>query len=883
MVTKILKSIFGTSNQREISRLKPLTESVNSLESLYSGISDDEIKNITLKFKDELKGLDSSEQNKKLQEIMPSAFALAREGIKRALGLRAFDVQIIGAAVLHSGKISEMATGEGKTLVAVMPAYLNSLTGRGVHIITVNDYLAKRDSEWMGKAYNLLGLSVGVITNDMDDEARKKAYNCDVTYGTNNEFGFDYLRDNMKYSLEDYVQRELNYAIIDEVDSVLIDEARTPLIISGESEETTELYYKADNAVRKLVKDEDFTVDEKLKTAIMTEEGIEKVENILKIKNIYDPRHLDMLHAVNQSLRAHACYSNDVDYLIQDNQVVIVDEFTGRVMNGRRYGEGLHQALEAKEHLKVEGENQTLATVTFQNFFRMYNKLAGMTGTADTEAEEFKKIYNLDVVVIPTNKPMVRKDNADLVYATEAEKFNAVADEIAEKYKTGQPVLVGTVSVEKSERLSGILKKKGIPHSVLNAKNNAKEAQIIANAGQKKSVTISTNMAGRGTDIVLGEGVKDLGGLHVIGTERHESRRIDNQLRGRSGRQGDVGSSRFYVSLEDDLMRIFGSERLAPFLERLGLRDGQAIEHGMISKAIENAQKKVEGHNFDIRKNLIDYDNVMNKQRELIYSYRKRILQICDISEIKEDIEFDVEALLESYFETYVPEKMHSENWDIEGFLEILKASLSIDVTDVKNLSLNAGIIGESSVYASEKDNKTVLINLYKKMPRSGFFNSVKDLIKKNIDAKIESFPEDQKLDILKALYLQAVDSLWKDALTSLDALKEGIGLRGYAQVNPLIEYQKEAYSLFINMQFRMKEEALNSIIAVQFEDGINAEDILEGAGLLSDSIVLTHNEMNQGSEEKQKPIVKPKKIGRNEPCPCGSGKKYKNCHGKNE
>ncbi len=881
---KILKSIFGTSNQREIARLKPLVEKINSLESQYSGIGDDAIKGITHKFKDELKDLAPTEQNKKLEEIMPTAFAVAREGIKRALGLRAFDVQLIGAAVLHSGKIAEMATGEGKTLVAVMPAYLNSLTGRGVHIITVNDYLAKRDAEWMGRAYNMLGLSVGVITNDMDDEARKKAYNCDVTYGTNNEFGFDYLRDNMKYSLEDYVQRELNYAIIDEVDSVLIDEARTPLIISGESEETTELYYKADNAVRKLVKDEDFTVDEKLKTAILTEEGIEKVENALKIKNIYDPRHLDLLHAVNQSLRAHACYFNDVDYLIQDNQVVIVDEFTGRVMNGRRYGEGLHQALEAKEHLKVEGENQTLATVTFQNFFRMYNKLAGMTGTADTEAEEFKKIYNLDVVVIPTNKPMARKDYADLVYATEAEKFDAVADEIAEKYKTGQPVLVGTVSVEKSERLSGILKKKGIPHSVLNAKNNAKEAQIIANAGQKKSVTISTNMAGRGTDIVLGEGVKDLGGLHVIGTERHESRRIDNQLRGRSGRQGDIGSSRFYVSLEDDLMRIFGSERLAPFLEKLGLRDGQAIEHGMISKAIENAQKKVEGHNFDIRKNLIDYDNVMNKQRELIYSYRKRILQICEISEIKEDIAFDVEALLESYFDTYVPEKAHSENWDIEGLLEILKASLSINISDVKNLSLNNGPINENIEYSSEEDKKNALINLFKKMPRSEFFNSLADLIKKNIDAKIESFPEDQKLDILKALYLQAVDSLWKDALTSLDALKEGIGLRGYAQVNPLIEYQKEAYSLFINMQFRMKEEALNSIIAVQFEDGINAEDIIEGAGLLSDNIVLTHhNEMNPASEEKQKPIVKPKKIGRNEPCPCGSGKKYKNCHGKNE
>ncbi len=878
MVVKLLKSIFGTSNQREIARLKPIAAQINSLESKYSGLGNDEIKGMADKFRDELKGLSQAEQDKKLNVLLPDAFAVAREGIKRALNMRPFDVQLIGGMVLHSGKIAEMATGEGKTLVAVLPAYLNSLTGRGVHVITVNDYLAKRDSEWMGKAYNLLGLSVGVITNDLDDSERKKAYNCDVTYGTNNEFGFDYLRDNMKFSLDDYVQKELNYAIIDEVDSVLIDEARTPLIISGESDETTELYYKADTAVGFLKKDLDYTVDEKLKTAILTEEGIEKIEKAMNIKNIYDPRHLDQLHAVNQSLRAHACYFRDVDYLVQDNQVVIVDEFTGRLMNGRRYGEGLHQALEAKERLKVEGENQTLATVTFQNFFRMYNKLAGMTGTADTEAEEFKKIYNLDVAVIPTNKPMIRKDYTDLVFATEAEKFDAVSEEIIEKYKSGQPVLVGTVSVEKSERLSAILKKKGIPHSVLNAKNHAKEAHIIANAGQKKSVTISTNMAGRGTDIVLGEGVKDLGGLHVIGTERHESRRIDNQLRGRSGRQGDVGSSRFYVSLEDDLMRIFGSERLAPFLERLGLKDGQAIEHTMISKAIENAQKKVEGHNFDIRKNLIDYDNVMNKQRELIYSYRRRILQISELPEIYDDILFDIESLLESYFESYVPEKSHNENWDIEGLLEVARVSLSIDI-----ISMPAEILGLNTTGVPYEAKKNAVVAALKKLPRNELFNTFSDLVKKSIDAKIALFPQEEKVDIIKALYLQAVDSLWKDALTSLDALKEGIGLRGYAQVNPLIEYQKEAYGLFINMQFRMKEEALNSISTVQFEGSVNAGDILAGAGLLSDNFVMTHDEINFGTEEKQKPIVKPKKIGRNEPCPCGSGKKYKNCHGKNQ
>ncbi len=890
MVVKLLKSILGTSNQRELSRLKPLVAKINSLEEKYANFTDGGLKEMTAKFREDVKGLPTNEQDKRLNDLLPDAFAAAREGIKRALNMRPFDVQLIGGMVLHSGKIAEMATGEGKTLVAVMPVYLNSLTGRGVHVITVNDYLAKRDSAWMGKAYELLGLSVGVITNELDDAERKKAYNCDVTYGTNNEFGFDYLRDNMKFSLDDYVQKELNYAIIDEVDSVLIDEARTPLIISGESDETTELYYKADNAVGFLKKDADYTVDEKLKTAILTEEGIEKVEKTLNIKNIYDPRHLDALHAVNQSLRAHACYFRDVDYLVQDNQVVIVDEFTGRLMNGRRYGEGLHQALEAKERLNVEGENQTLATVTFQNFFRMYNKLAGMTGTADTEAEEFKKIYNLDVNVIPTNKPMIRKDFTDLVFATEPEKFNAVAQEIIEKYNAGQPVLVGTVSVEKSERLSGILKKKGIPHSVLNAKNHAKEAQIISGAGQKKSVTISTNMAGRGTDIVLGEGVVELGGLHVIGTERHESRRIDNQLRGRSGRQGDVGSSRFYVSLEDDLMRIFGSERLAPFLERLGLKDGQAIEHGMISKAIENAQKKVEGHNFDIRKNLIDYDNVMNKQRELIYSYRRRILQIDELSEIYEEIDFDVKSLTESYFEDYIPEKSHSENWDMEGFLEVAKVNLSIDFLSMPPESFNLATVTDSKMEEG-KEGKTAgsavkkdeLLAALKKMPRSGFLNMVSDLIKKAVYAKTESFPKEERVNILKALYLQAVDSLWKDALTSLEALKEGIGLRGYAQVNPLIEYQKEAYGLFINMQFRMKEEALNSIMTVQFEESMGANDIFAGAGLYSEDIVLTHNEINAETGEKQKPIVKPKKIGRNEPCPCGSGKKYKNCHGKNQ
>ncbi len=876
MAIKLLKNIFGTSNQREISKLKHVIDEINSLEAKYSGFTNDELKGMRLKFKEEIKGYQGDKLDKKLEEILPQAFAVAREGAKRALNMRPFDVQLIGGIVLHSGKIAEMATGEGKTLVAVLPVYLNSLTGKGVHVITVNDYLAKRDSEWMTKVYNLLGLSVGVVTNDLSDEERKKAYNCDVTYGTNNEFGFDYLRDNMKFSLDDYVQRKLNYVIIDEVDSVLIDEARTPLIISGESDEATELYYKADDVVKFLKKDTDFTVDEKLKTAILTEAGIERVEHVLNIKNIYDPRHLDALHSINQALRAHACYFMDVDYLVQDNQVVIVDEFTGRLMNGRRYGEGLHQALEAKERLKVEGENQTLATITFQNFFRMYDKLAGMTGTADTEAEEFKKIYNLDVIVIPTNKPMIRVDATDLVFATEAEKFNAIAEEIIEKYKKGQPILVGTVSVEKSERLSLTLKKRGIPHSVLNAKNHAKEAHIITNAGQKKSITIATNMAGRGVDIVLGEEVVGLGGLHVMGTERHESRRIDNQLRGRSGRQGDIGSSRFYVSLEDDLMRIFGSEKLAPFLERLGLKDGQAIEHKMISKAIENSQKKVEGHNFDIRKNLIDYDNVMNKQRELVYGYRKMILHISELDEMQDEIIFDIESLIRSYIEDYIPEKLHSINWDIDGLLDVIKVNLDVDVLSIQFMNIPDH---------KDKDEETLkgsLVEDFRKLSKDELLVSLVGLVKKQVDLKISSFPDEDRIDIVKALYLQAADSLWKDALTSLDSLKEGIGLRGYAQVNPLIEYQKEAYELFINMQFRMKEEAINSIMTIRLEESLGAGDIFAGAGLYSDNLILSHDEILSENESKQKPIVKPKKIGRNEPCPCGSGKKYKHCHGKN-
>ncbi|HQP28912.1 MAG TPA: preprotein translocase subunit SecA, partial [Syntrophales bacterium] len=616
MIDAILRKIVGSKNDRELKRLGFLLEEINDLEPVFVALSDAELAAKTPCFKEKI------DNGASCDDILTEAFAAAREAARRTLGMRPFDVQIIGGIVLHEGKIAEMKTGEGKTLAATLPLYLNALTGRGCHVVTVNDYLARRDAEWMGPVYLMMGLSVGVVVHGMDDTERRAAYHADITYGTNNEFGFDYLRDNMKFTLDDYVQRDFHYAIVDEVDSILIDEARTPLIISGPSEESTDKYYRINQVIPRLKKDQDYTIDEKSRTVALTEDGVARTENALKVQNLYEPRNMEILHHVNQALKAHTLFKRDVDYVVKEGQVIIVDEFTGRIMPGRRYSDGLHQALEAKEHVKVERENQTLASITFQNYFRMYEKLAGMTGTADTEAAEFKKIYNLDVLIIPTNKPMIRQDHTDVIYKTEDEKFAAVIDEIRELHREGRPVLVGTISIAKSELLSKYLTRAGIKHHVLNAKNHEREAEIIAQAGQRSAVTISTNMAGRGTDIKLGEGVADLGGLHILGTERHESRRIDNQLRGRSGRQGDMGSSRFYLSLEDDLLRIFGAERISSIMNRVGMEEGEPIEHRLISRAIENAQKRVEGQNFDIRKHLLDYDDVMNRQRQVIYEQR---------------------------------------------------------------------------------------------------------------------------------------------------------------------------------------------------------------------------------------------------------------------
>ena len=655
MVFNFLTKVFGSKNERELKLIQPLVEKINALEPEVQKLQDEQLKGRTVEFKQRL------DRGETLDDLLPEAFATVREASMRTLNMRHFDVQLIGGIVLHQGRIAEMKTGEGKTLAATLPAYLNALTGKGVHIITVNDYLATRDTEWMGHIYKFLGLSMGTIMHGLDDRQRLASYGADITYGTNNEFGFDYLRDNMKFDRDSLVQGELNFAIVDEVDSILIDEARTPLIISGPAEKSTDLYYQINSLIPRLNKDTDYTIDEKARSAILSEEGVAKAEKLLKVDNIFDPKNIELLHHINQALKAHALFKRDVDYIVEKGEVIIVDEFTGRLMPGRRYSEGLHQALEAKENVKIENENQTLATITFQNYFRMYTKLSGMTGTADTEAAEFKKIYDLDVMVMPTNMPMIRRDAPDAIYKTRKEKFNAALDEIVELHKKGQPVLVGTISIDVSEDFSKKLKKRGIKHTVLNAKNHEKEAEIIAQAGQMGALTISTNMAGRGTDIVLGEGVTDLGGLHILGTERHESRRIDNQLRGRSGRQGDPGSSRFYLALEDDLLRIFGGERITGIMEKLGMEEGEPIEHNMISRAIENAQAKVEGHNFDIRKQLIEYDDVMNQQREVIYRQRREALAG---KSLKDSIMEMIRDKAEEIADATVGDEVHAEEWD---------------------------------------------------------------------------------------------------------------------------------------------------------------------------------------------------------------------------
>jgi len=839
MVVNFLTKIFGSKNERVLNKIRPVVEQINTLEPIFHAMNDAQLKAKTGEFKQRY------ENGESLDDLLPEAFALVREASARVLNMRHFDVQLIGGIVLHQGRIAEMKTGEGKTLVATLPAYLNGLTGNGVHVITVNDYLAGRDTQWMGQVYNFLGLSVGTVLHGLTDAERKVAYNSDITYGTNNEFGFDYLRDNMKFDRDSLVQRQLSFAIVDEVDSILIDEARTPLIISGPAEKSTSLYYQVNGIIPRMVRDKDYTIDEKARAVVLTEEGVARAEHALKVDNLYDAKYIELLHHINQALKAHTLFRRDVDYIVKNGEVIIVDEFTGRLMPGRRYSEGLHQALEAKENVKIENENQTLATVTFQNYFRMYDKLAGMTGTADTEAAEFKKIYDLDVAVIPTNKPMVRHDFPDVIYKTRREKFNAAIQEIIELNKKGQPVLVGTISIDVSEDLSRQLKKRGVKHTILNAKNHEKEAEIVSQAGQKGAVTISTNMAGRGTDIVLGEGVTELGGLHILGTERHESRRIDNQLRGRSGRQGDPGSSRFYLALEDDLLRIFGGERITGIMEKLGMQEGEPIEHNLISRAIENAQSKVEGHNFDIRKQLLEYDDVMNQQREVIYKQRREALSGDDLKGAVEDM---IREKAEEIATGFADDKLLAEDWDLKGLQEAVFKQFNFRLP-----------LDDDTLEGLDTDRLSDLI----------------------YDSAIEIYNGKERLigeadfrQLERMIMLQTVDALWKDHLLSMDHLKEGIGLRGYGQQNPLIVYKKEGFELFQDMIDRIKEEILGILFRIQLAEPEAIDDLKQPR---QQQMAFSHGD----EDTKKKPVKRSeKKVGRNDPCPCGSGKKYKKCCG---
>ena len=895
MIGSILKKIVGSKNDRELKRLQQAVEEINALEPEIQALSDSDLIAKTIEFRARL------QKGELLDDLLVEAFAVVREASVRVLGMRHFDVQLIGGMVLHSGKIAEMKTGEGKTLMATLPVYLNALAEKGVHVITVNDYLAKRDAEWMGKVYNFLGLEVACIVHGLNDAERKAAYRTDVTYGTNNEFGFDYLRDNMKFALEDYVQRDLYYAIVDEVDSILIDEARTPLIISGPTDATSELYYTADKMIPRLKKGEmiedrdgtvgrsvrtytgDYTVDEKSKSVTLTEEGVLKVEKLIGVENLYEPANMAILHHVNQALRAHVIFNRDVDYVVKDGEVLIFDEFTGRLMPGRRWGDGQHQAIEAKEGLKVERENQTLATITFQNYFRMYEKLAGMTGTADTEAAEFSEIYKLEVVVIPTNAPMIRIDRADVIYKTEQEKFRAVIEDIVTCHETGQPALVGTITIENSEKLSNLLKKRGVSHNVLNAKQHEREAEIVAQAGRKGAITIATNMAGRGTDIVLGgnpemmakreaagadnqeqayaqalekytvlcaaekQEVLNAGGLYILGTERHESRRIDNQLRGRSGRQGDPGESRFYMSLDDDLLRIFGSHRVSFVMEKLKVPENEAIEHGMISKAIEGAQKKVEAHNFDIRKHLIDYDDVMNRQREVIYNQRKEVLAG---ENIRETIEAILDEMVDDMVATFCLDKTPPAEWNW--------ASLATDFAGQFNI--------EADVPEPDKDLKPADLEAI-----------LKEQVAAHLAERTELFTPPVMEHLMKVLLLQTIDAHWKDHLLSIDQLKEGIGMRAYAQRNPKEEYKREAYALFMEMMGRIRQEVTRKLFLVQLA---REEEVAE---MEAEQRRKRQALARQGGPQPvaQEPVKREAdKVGRNDPCPCGSGKKYKRCCG---
>jgi len=918
MVGSILRMIFGSKAHRDVKRLEPVVELVNSLEPAISKLSDGELRAKTDEFRrrvnekakeyqEELKRAEdklgetvSAEErlkareelktvrNRTLEDVLPEAFAVVREVAKRTLNMRHFDVQIMGGVVLHEGKIAEMATGEGKTLVATLPVYLNSLGGYKTHLVTVNDYLAKRDAQWMGPIYKFLGLSVGLIQHDMSSSERRMAYSCDVTYVTNNEVGFDYLRDNMAHSLEECVLGKLEYAIVDEVDSILIDEARTPLIISGPAEESTNKYYIIDRVVPRLKgkfvteqeeveakykgldleKGYDYIVDEKAGTGTLTELGVKKCERMLGIDNLYDDIQSEWAHHINQALRAHNLFKRDVDYVVKDGQVVIVDEFTGRLMPGRRWSDGLHQAIEAKENLRIAEENQTLATITFQNYFKLYDKLAGMTGTAATEAEEFWKIYGLDVVVIPTNKPLIRTNYPDVIYKTEKEKFEAVVREIEELYKVGRPVLVGTRSIENSEKLSEMLKRRGIPHNVLNAKYHEQEAQIVAQAGRKGTQTIATNMAGRGTDIVLGGNppdpsehneVVELGGLHILGTERHEARRIDNQLRGRAGRQGDPGSSRFYLALEDELMRLFGSARIAQVMDRLGLEEGQDIQHPLITRAIERAQRKVEAMNFDIRKQLLEYDNVMSKKREVVYKWRRRILEGANL---RDDILAMLEDLIDDKIMLYAPANVYPEQWNLEAISEWLKRSFNI------------------SFSVPPED--------LKRMKQETLGQLMAERIKQAYDEREREMGEEMMRFIERMVTLQAVDTRWKDHLYDMDKLREGIGLRAYGQKDPLIEYQKESEWAFDTMQQHMREEISDYIFRVKvvteqprprpMPSREMAQGVAPGGGRYRE---MPAREAAVSASSIAASFPKRRKIGRNDPCPCGSGKKYKKCCGR--
>lgn len=832
----IVKKIFGDLNEKEVKRMRKIVDHINSLEPQMEQLSDEQLKGKTVEFRERL------EKGETLDDLLPEAFAVVREASKRVLGKRHYDVQMIGGITLHEGKIAEMRTGEGKTLVGTLPVYLNALLGKGVHVVTVNDYLAQRDSAEMGQIYEFLGMTVGVNLHELSPEEKREAYNCDITYGTNNEYGFDYLRDNMVLYKEQMVQRPLYYAVIDEVDSILVDEARTPLIISGQAAKSTDMYYAADRFVSRLKPEEDYTVDIKVRAVSLTEAGVTKAERAFGIDNLFDHQNVQLNHHIQQALKAHAIMKLDVDYVVNDGEIVIVDEFTGRLMTGRRYSEGLHQAIEAKEGLQVQNESMTLATITFQNYFRMYKKLAGMTGTAKTEEEEFKKIYGLDVIVVPTNRPMIRQDMPDVVYKSIKGKFNAVVEEIVKRHKNNQPVLVGTVSIESSEVLSEMLKRKGVKHKVLNAKYHAEEAEIVSQAGQPGAVTIATNMAGRGTDIMLGEGVAEVGGLHIIGTERHESRRIDNQLRGRAGRQGDPGSSQFFLSLEDELMRRFGAENIMAVMERMGMQEDQPIESRLVTRAIEGAQKRVEGNNFDMRKVVLQYDDVMNQQRNIIYKQRLEVLESENIRTIVEGM---IKSSVEKIVNAHCSEDQIPEEWGLK------------DVADwVNNLLSSEDAVTEKTLWGKEIEE---------------LIEYIYDIIMEKYNEREEMIGPDNMREFEKVVVLRAVDSKWMDHIDAMDQLRQGIHLRGYGGTDPLREYQFEGFEMFNEMVESIQEEVTTYIMKAHVESNLERQAVAEGQAVDP-----------KAESGGKKPIVRKEseRIGRNDPCPCGSGKKFKQCHG---